>query len=90
MHEGVHTSLDGAHLMSETYKAAQANDTHFVSPYGKEFPEREDLAESFEPWFILRYRKEQIGDQLAEKIMSMIPNRVAFFDSLNLDISPNY
>lgn len=53
-----------------------------------EYPQREDMAETFEPWFIVRYRREQISDELYERITTMIPHRLEFMDSLNLDISP--
>jgi hypothetical protein len=45
-------------LKSDEYKAAQEADNRFVSPYAKEFPEREDLAETMPVWFMTRYRKE--------------------------------
>ena len=91
MHEGVHTSLDNPHLLSSSYKAAQAADSNnFVSPYAQQHPEREDLAETFEPWFLTRYRKDSMPTEMYDRITSLIPNRLSFLDSLNLDISPNY
>ena len=58
MHEASHTSLDPDNLMTEAYQAAQAADGCFVSPYAKEFPQREDLAETFAVWFMVRHRKK--------------------------------
>jgi hypothetical protein len=58
MHEATHTSLDPVHLHTAHYRDIQKSDNNFVSPYAKENPDREDLAESFAPWFITRYRKD--------------------------------
>ena len=88
MHEATHTSLDPNHLHTHRYQNAQKSDNNFVSPYALENPDREDLAESFAPWFITRYRKDQISEELYERITTMIPNRLKYLDSLNLDISP--
>jgi hypothetical protein len=41
-------------------------------------------------WFMTRYRKEQLAPELYEKICNSIPNRLAFIDSLNLGVSPNF
>ena len=58
MHEATHTSLDPNHLLKRRYQNAQKSDNNFVSPYARDNPNREDLAESFAPWFITRYRKD--------------------------------
>jgi hypothetical protein len=58
MHESTHTSLDPDHLSSDEYKQAQSADDFFVSPYAKEHPQREDLAETIPVWFMVRHRKE--------------------------------
>ena len=82
--------MDQFYLNSDKYKAAQAADNYFVSPYAREFPQREDLAETMPVWFMTRYRKDQLEPELYEKICSSIPNRLAFIDGLNLDVSPNF
>ena len=62
MHEGVHTSLDPDYLLSPEYQGAiKADGGNFVSVYARDFPAREDLAETFVPWFITRYRKDKIS-----------------------------
>ena len=82
--------MDQFYLNSDKYKAAQAADNCFVSPYAKANPQREDLAETMPVWFMTRYRKEQLEPGMYDKIVNSIPNRLAFIDSLNLDVSPNY
>lgn len=89
MHEGCHTSIDPDHLLTPEYKRAiEADCGNFVSIYARDFPQREDMAETFEPWFITRYRKDKISQEVYDRITGMIPNRLAYFDSLNLDVSP--
>lgn len=92
MHEAVHTSLDPIHAKSPGYKAAMAADKKvFVSPYAKQHPLREDFAETFFAWFILRFRTAMVEPELLREIRKGIPNRIAYFDeNVKLDLSPNF
>ena len=90
LHEGVHTSLDPDHLNTEEWQGAIVADGCSVSPYAKKYPQREDMAETFAAWFMVRHRKNQVEPALYDKICSKIPHRLAYYDKLNLDLSPNY
>ena len=82
MHEGAHSSLDPQHRRSPGWRAAQAADGKYISKYALDHPDREDLAESFVPYFAVRHRVDRLPKAMRETILKAIPNRVAYFDSL--------
>ena len=88
VHEAVHTSLDAAHAASPGWRAAQSADPTFISDYARDFPAREDLAESFLPYLAIRHRADRISETLYQTIVSTIPNRIAYLDGLALDMYP--
>ncbi len=88
MHEAVHTSLDPDYRAAPGWKAAQAADDEFISVYARDYPETEDLAESFVPFVAVEYRTDRIPAKMAKTIRETIPNRIAYFKSLNLDMWP--
>jgi hypothetical protein len=67
---------------------AQKSDNQFISTYAKDNPTREDIAESYLPYFAVRYRSDRISKSLVRKITQSIPNRIKYFDSLSLDMYP--
>lgn len=88
IHEATHTSLDSAHANSTGWQEAQTLDNAFISDYAKEFPDREDLAETFLLWFAVRYRSSFLSSTDLDSITRTIPNRLQFLDSLKLNMSP--
>ena len=88
VHEGVHTSLDSTYAAASGWRAAQAADPTFISTYARDFPNREDLAESFSAWLAVRHRSDRITEGMADTITAAIPNRLAYFDSLALNVCP--
>lgn len=88
MHEAAHTSLDPVHADAEAWLAAQDADGRSISDYASEHPRREDVAESFGPFFALRHRPERISRDMAETIQATMPNRIEFFDRVELDMRP--
>lgn len=88
VHEATHTSLDSRHAKKPKWIAAQKADDEFISNYAKDYPNREDLAESYLPYFAIRYRPDRISKSLARKIKQAIPNRIKYFDSLALEMYP--
>ena len=88
MHEAVHTSLDPDHRMASGWLAAQAADGEFISDYAEEYPETEDLAETFVPFFAVEYRADRIPPAMAKTIRETIPNRIAYLKGLELDMRP--
>lgn len=88
VHEAAHTSLDAAHAASAGWLSAQAKDVNFISTYARDYPTREDVAESVLPWLAVRYRASRISPEQISKIQRAIPNRLAYFDSLSLVVLP--
>ncbi len=88
VHEASHTSLDAAHANTPEWLAAQTADPEFISTYARDFPTREDIAESFLPYLAVRYRSERISAALGETINQTIPNRIAYFDNQTFAMHP--
>jgi hypothetical protein len=88
VHEAAHTSLDAAHAASTGWLSAQMKDVNFISTYARDNPTREDVAESVLLWLAVRYRAERIDPTQIARIQKAIPNRLAYFDSLNLVVLP--
>jgi len=88
IHEAVHASLDGKHATAEGWLEAQAADKCFITDYGQENPDREDLATSFGPWMAVRYREDRISEDLANTIRTTIPNRLEYLDAQDFDMYP--
>ena len=78
MHEGAHTSLDAAHATAPGWLIARNSDPVFISTYARDFPTREDIAETFVPYLAVRYRSDRISAALAATILETIPNRIAY------------
>lgn len=85
VHEAAHTSLDGAHAYAEKWQSAQEKDGGFISTYARDYPFREDIAESFLPYFAVRHRSDRISADLKQTIEITIPHRIQYFDSQNFD-----
>jgi hypothetical protein len=88
VHEASHTSLDAANAASAGWLAAQAADGEFISTYARDNPDREDIAESFLVWLAVRFARPDISNSYADTVNNTIPNRLKYFDSLNLDLTP--
>lgn len=88
VHEAAHTSLDLAHSASAGWKTAQTKDVNFISTYAKDNPTREDIAESFLPWLMVKYKAAKIPITDFNKINQAIPNRLAYFDSQSFNLYP--
>ena len=89
IHEAAHTSLDKYHYPDEKWLEAVALDGGcYISNYARDFPLREDIAELFPLYIAVRYFPERISDDLRDKILSCAYNRIKYFDSLGLDMSP--
>ncbi len=85
VHEAAHTSLDppGMGIVdADEWRAAQMADGNFISDYARDYPEREDIAESFLPYLAVRYRSARISRAYERTILEAIPNRIAYFDRL--------
>ena len=87
MHEACHISLDVVHPHTADWRAAQRSDGEFISIYARDYPTREDVAESFLPYYAVRYRPDRISDEIRQTIETTIPHRIAYFDA-HIPLSP--
>jgi hypothetical protein len=88
VHEASHTSLDLAHSAAPAWLAAQNLDINFISTYARDNPDREDIAETYLTWLMVRHRAADISAVDFNKITQAIPNRLAYFDSMTCDLFP--
>ena len=87
IHEAAHTSLDSYHSNAKAWLDAQSDDKNFISGYAKEFPGREDIAESFLGYIATIHRSNSIYRGERSKIRKAMPNRIKYFDAQNFDLS---
>ena len=88
VHEAAHTSLDAAHSAHADWIKAQEADGEFISNYAKDFPEREDIAESVLVFLAVEYRSERISEALLDTLITTIPNRIEYFRNQRLNWYP--
>ena len=66
------------------WKGAVRADENFISNYARDYPGREDIAESAVAWMAARCRKErQAPNEFLPKVKDIettIPNRLNYFD----------
>ena len=89
-HEAVHTSLDSqfSYTRSADWLEAQAKDGRFLTEYGRENPDSEDLAETALYAWALLHHPERIPTEEREAIEIRIPNRLEFLADLLLSAGP--
>jgi len=88
IHEAAHTSLDAEHASSTGWIAAQNADNVFISTYARDNSTREDIAESFVPYFAVKYRSDRISEELKSTILQTMPNRIKYFDDQSFNMFP--
>jgi hypothetical protein len=79
LHEAAHSALDWAYgglVDEDAWRSAQAKDPGFISEYAKEFPLREDVADSIIAYFAARVKPERFDAAIVELIERQIPNRL--------------
>jgi len=77
MHEAAHGTIDPKVYGSAGWARAVRQDNAYISTYAKDFPQREDVAESILAWMFARLYPTDVESR---KIIRQIPNRLAFFD----------
>jgi hypothetical protein len=80
--------LDSYYANHPEWRAAQQSDPDFISTFAEDFPDSEDIAESFLPYLAVRDRADRISSSLEDVINNTIPARIVFFDGLTLDMHP--
>ena len=79
IHETVHTSIDPIWEDTDAWKNAQRADGAFISTYGRDNPDSEDLAESFTLYLGLALNPERMPAELVATMQAVMPARLAFF-----------
>lgn len=87
-HEAAHVSLDMPHAESADWMAAQVADGTFISDYARNYPRREDVAETILMYFAVRYMPDRLSSQVHHSIVTTIPHRIDYFVGQQLDMSP--
>lgn len=92
IHEAAHTSIDYQWdgVVDEAAWAAAADaDGQYISDYAADFPDREDIAESYGAYMVWAIHQEQgIFPESAAEIAARMPARLAYFQSLGPDYGP--
>ena len=88
VHEAVHTSLDADHAAAAGWVQAQTDDGMFVSPYARDNPTREDLAESFLMYLGARHLSGRMNPDDVIALEAGIGNRLDYFDKQDFDLGP--
>lgn len=88
IHEACHTSLDEYHAEDPNWINAQNMDDKFISTYAQDNPTREDIAESFLPWIMVRHKADRMNQSDMDTILQSIPNRLNYFDSIECNLYP--
>jgi hypothetical protein len=89
-HEGAHASLDctfGGVVEEAAWLAAAQSDDQFISDYASDYPDSEDIAESYGAYLVWATNRQQgLFPESASQIEALIPARLAYFDSLGADL----
>ncbi len=88
VHEATHTSLDAAHAQDSGWILAQEKDGEFITTYARDFPVREDLAETFLLYLAVDYRKDRLSQSLIDTVFQTIPNRLEYRRGQAFDLYP--
>lgn len=88
-HEGAHASLDytfGGVVEEAAWLAAAQSDVQFISDYASDYPDSEDIAESYGAYLVWAMNQKQgLFPESASQIEELIPARLAYFESLGAD-----
>ena len=63
-------------------------DKKYISKYAKDFPKREDVAETINWWIAVRCKSDRISKSNYKKIIEGIPNRLKYLDEQNFNTYP--
>lgn len=88
VHEATHTSVDPTHAAAGGWVSAQQADPTFISTYARDYPTREDLAETMVPYIAVRYRADRITAGMTDTIAAAVPNRIQYLDAQAFEMYP--
>ena len=67
----------------------QKDNKNFLTNYGRDYPEREDLAETFPLYLGLKFRACQVSSEFKKNLLKLIPNRIRYFEKQNFAVLKN-
>lgn len=82
LHESVHASLDAIYARSPEWQAAQEQDGAFVTRYGRDHPQGEDLAETTLFAYGFLHHPDRIPPVDSQDIRRAIPARLALLETI--------
>tara|TARA_B100000787_G_C16119393_1_gene261964 strand:- start:56 stop:853 length:798 start_codon:yes stop_codon:yes gene_type:complete len=91
MHEAGHTTLDPqwkGSVNRRQWNEAAKSDNKFISKYARQFPKREDIAETINWWIAVRCKSDRISAHHYKQIIKSIPNRLKYLDEQKFDTYP--
>jgi hypothetical protein len=89
-HEAVHASWDEQHRLAPDWMAAQQADGRFLTGYGANSPEREDLAETALFAFAILHHPDRFPPADTADTLAAVPNRIAYIKTLLPPDQPLY
>lgn len=81
-HEAVHATLDVDYASSAAWLRAQLNDGNYMTQYGRDNPDKEDLAESALFAYTMLFYPGRLTAELESWVRAYTPNRLRFFGEL--------
>lgn len=87
-HEAVHASLDDQHRLAGAWKRAQDTDDGFLTDYGRQSPEREDLAETALFAFAILHHPDRFPPVDTQVTRATVPARIDYIEKIFPTDSP--
>jgi hypothetical protein len=81
-HESVHASWDAEHRLADGWIAAQQADGMFLTEYGRNSPDREDLAETALFAYAILHHPDRFPPADTEDTRRAVPNRIKYIEAL--------
>jgi len=81
-HEAVHASWDAEHRLASGWIAAQKADGMFLTEYGRNSPDREDLAETALFAYAILHHPDRLPPADTEDTRRAVPNRIKYIEAL--------
>lgn len=81
-HESVHASWDAEHRLADGWVRAQKADGRFLTGYGENNPEREDLAETALFAYAILHHPDRFPPADTRDTLAAVPARMAYIEAL--------
>ena len=88
IHEAGHSTKSFGNTYDASWIEVQQADGEYISNYARDYSRTEDITESYLAYLALRYRSDRINELTAQRIAETIPNRIAYFDNIYMNMYP--